>query len=196
MNLIDNKLRLNISAFYTTITDAQVPSLILPDAITVTRNAGKLTSKGFELEASAVPARGLEMAFNFGFTDAKFRQLKLASNGSEVDLKGNRQIFTPNYTSMFAIQKAFTLSEKKTISLITRGEWMLIGKQYFNLANTMRQSPYDLLNLRVGLSMKHIDVFVWGRNLVDSKYITYGYEFGAVHLGEPRNFGVTLAARI
>ena len=41
----ENRARVNISFFYTNITDAQVPTLVLPAAITVTKNAGSLTSK-------------------------------------------------------------------------------------------------------------------------------------------------------
>ena len=56
---LNNQLRLNISAFYSNITDAQVPTLILPDAITVTKNTGKLDTKGFELELASSPFSGL-----------------------------------------------------------------------------------------------------------------------------------------
>ncbi|MES1222833.1 MAG: TonB-dependent receptor, partial [Bacteroidota bacterium] len=47
---LKNRFRVNLTFFYSTINDAQVPTLVLPDAITVTKNAGKLESKGVELE--------------------------------------------------------------------------------------------------------------------------------------------------
>jgi iron complex outermembrane receptor protein len=169
-----------------------VPTLVLPDAITVTRNTGKMESKGFEFELKALPVKGMEIAYNFGYTDAKFKKLKLPVNGNEIDLKGNRQIFTPQYTSMLAVHQTITLSERNSISLITRGEWMLIGKQYFDLANSFYQAPYDLVNLKVGLQYKHVNVMVWGRNLLNKKYISYGYDFGGMHFAEPRIFGITL----
>ena len=62
--LFDNRLRLNITAFYTTINNAQVPTLILPDAITITKNAGELRSKGIELEAGASFFKGFEIIYN------------------------------------------------------------------------------------------------------------------------------------
>ncbi|HET7119588.1 MAG TPA: TonB-dependent receptor, partial [Hanamia sp.] len=46
----NNKLILNASLFYTIVSDVQVPTLVLPDAVTITKNTGKLTSKGAELE--------------------------------------------------------------------------------------------------------------------------------------------------
>jgi iron complex outermembrane recepter protein len=32
----------------------------------------------------------------------------------------------------------------------------------------------------------------WIRNACDKKYIAYAYDFGAVHLGNPKTYGVTL----
>ena len=52
-NYFDRKLFINVAAFYSMITDAQVPTLILPDAITVTRNAGKMEAMGVDMELSA-----------------------------------------------------------------------------------------------------------------------------------------------
>ena len=61
---LNNRLRVNVAAFYITVNDAQVPTLILPDAITITKNAGKLESKGAELELGAVPFKGLEIDYS------------------------------------------------------------------------------------------------------------------------------------
>jgi len=102
-NLLLNRLYLNIAAFYTRVKDAQVPTLVIPDAITITRNAGKLTSKGIEMELSATPFKGLQAVYNIGYTDAEYKTLKLSQNGSTVDLAGKKQIFTPDVTSMMAL---------------------------------------------------------------------------------------------
>ena len=193
--VLNNKLRLNIALFLTHVNDAQVPTLVLPDAITITRNAGKLTSKGFETELAATPLKGLELDYNFGYTNAEYKTLKISQNGSEVDLKGKKQIFTPNYTSMLALQYGYPIGGKQNLRLVVRGEWMLIGKQYFDLANTIRQNPYDLLNTRFGITAKNFEVMFWGRNLTDKKYISYAYDFGAVHLGDPKTYGITLVGR-
>lgn len=193
--LYQNRLRINVTAFYTSVTDAQVPTLVLPDAITVTRNTGKLNSKGIELELGAKPVKGLELTYNFGYTDAKYSSLKVSQNGDEVDLNGKRQIFTPDMTSMLAVQYSYPLVAKKLVSLVVRAEWMYIGQEYFDLANTIRQSPYQLLNLRAGVTTKKVDLFFWGRNITGKKYVAYAYDFGAVHLGDPSTVGVTASFR-
>jgi len=189
-----NRARANISFFYTTITDAQVPTLVLPAAITVTKNAGSLTSKGVDAELVATVIKGLEATYNFGYTNAKYTNLKLSQNGAETDLSGNRQIFTPDIKSLLALQYNVSLMSSNKLQLIMRGEWSYLGKQYFDLANTITQAPYNLLNTRIGLKIKHAELYFWERNMANVKYIAYGYDFGAVHLGNPRTFGFTFRA--
>ena len=192
-NLFNNRLRLNITAFLTHVTDAQVPTLILPDAVTITKNAGKLTSKGIELELAAAPVKGLQVDYNFGYTDATYKNLKLSQNGSAVNLDGKRQIYTPESTSMLAVQYSYAIGKKQLLKLIARGEWFYLGKQYFDLSNSIRQNDYSLLNVRFGIATKYASLMFWGRNLSDKKYIAYAYDFGAIHLGDPKTYGLTLS---
>lgn len=72
---------------------------------------------------------------------------------------------------------------------------MSLGSQYFDLANTIKQSSYSLLNARLGVAAKNFEVMLWGRNLGDKKYISYAYDFGAVHLGDPLTYGITLTGK-
>jgi iron complex outermembrane receptor protein len=195
-DFFNKKLRINVALFLSQVNDVQVPTLILPDAITVTRNAGTLDSKGFEVEISATPVKGLEIDYNFGYTNATYKTLKLPQEGVEVDLSGNKQIFTPNITSMLAVQYSLPLGGKQEFRLIARGEWHYLGEHYFDLANNIRQSPYSLLHTRLGLTSKHVEFYIWGRNLTDKTFIAYGYDFGAVHLGDPRTYGFTLVGKL
>ncbi|GAB3881037.1 TonB-dependent receptor [Spirosoma agri] len=188
----NNQLRVNVAAFYTQVQDAQVPTLVLPDAITITRNAGQLTSRGVELEVQATPAKGLELTYQLGYTKATYGSLNLASNGETVNLKGNRQLFTPDVTSMLAVQYSYALGGAQQFRLIARGEWSYLGKQYFDLANQISQQGYGLFNTRLGISSRHADLFFWGRNLSNETFIDYAYNFGAAHLGNPRTYGTTL----
>jgi len=191
----NNSLRANFALFYTEVTDVQVPTLVLPAAITITKNAGGLTSKGIDAEIAATILKGLEATYNFGYTDAKYTTLNLSENGAATDLSGNRQIFTPDVTSMLAIQYSLPLNQSQSVKIIARGEWFYLGKEYFDLANTISQGSYSLLNARLGFAIKHFELYLWGRNLTDVKYISYAYDFGAVHLGNPKTYGVTVKAK-
>jgi iron complex outermembrane receptor protein len=190
--LFNNRLRVNLSVFYIKVNNAQVPTLILPDAITVTRNAGKLNSKGAEAEIAATVLKGLDIQYNFGYTHARYTNLQVGSNGEVVNLNGNRQIYTPEVTSSLALQYGYALSSDGQTRLIARGEWRYLGDHYFDLANQIEQKAYSTFNGRIGVSTKRIDLFVWGSNLGNKRYLDYAYDFGAAHLGNPRVYGVTL----
>ncbi|MBC3541426.1 TonB-dependent receptor [Rufibacter sediminis] len=191
---LQNRVTANISAFYTQVTDAQVPTLVLPDAIVITRNVGELESKGVELELNATPAKGLEASYSFGYTDAQYTRLMATSDGEEVNLEGNKQIFTPDVTSMLALQYGYGLGRNQNLRLVVRGEWRYLGQQYFDVANQLTQEGFSTFNARVGVQAKRYEVFFWGRNLTDEKYIDYAYNFGAARLGNPATYGVSLRA--
>lgn len=193
-NLLQNRIHLNFSVFYTTVNDAQVPTLVLPDAITITKNVGKLNSKGFELELQAQATKELYFQYSFGYTDAKFESLQLSSQGSSVNLDGKKQIFSPEFTSLFAVHYTKQIKPGKS-SVFVRGEWKFLGNIYFDLANNIKQSPYHLVNASAGFNYKNISIQGWIKNMFHQKYISYAYDFGAVHLGDPSTFGTTISLR-
>ncbi len=188
--------QLSTAVFYSIVKDVQVPTLVLPDAVTLIRNTGKLESKGLEAELQARPLHGLDISYSFGYTHARYDALKLSANGDEQDLGGKRQIFTPDISSMLAVQYRAPLLKNKKLSALIRGEWKYLGTQYFDLANTIEQSPYHLLNGRAGLEYRQIGLYGWVRNLSDNRYIGYAYDFGAVNLAPPRTWGLTLSVQL
>ncbi|TCS89183.1 iron complex outermembrane receptor protein [Anseongella ginsenosidimutans] len=194
--LAGGKLRLNFSAFYMKVTDAQVPTLVLPQAITITRNVGELESKGLEMEVAATPLKGLEAAWNFGYTDAVYTSLQVPGEEGTLNLDGNRQLFTPNATSMLSLQYTYTPPSHPGIQLIAGGQWQYTGSQYFDLKNTIEQAGYYLFHARAGVATGKFEVFAWGRNILDKTYIDYAYDFRAAHLGDPGTFGVSVTARL
>ncbi|WP_214229109.1 TonB-dependent receptor [Pedobacter sp. B4-66] len=191
----NQRLSINVAAFYVKLTDAQTPVLVLPDAITVTRNAGKLSSKGIEVELSAKPVKGLSVDYNFGYTDAKYKSLSLPVDKQTVNFDGNKQVFTPDLTSMFALQYSYQIEGLNELNLIARGEWAFVGDQFFDLQNRFEQRGYHLFNAKVGVTNKRFDVFFWGRNLTNKTYVDYVYDFGAAHLGNPKTYGISLIGR-
>jgi iron complex outermembrane receptor protein len=191
--LFNNHARLNLTVFYTRLVDAQVPTLILPDAITIIQNRGKLNSKGIELEFTAQANAHLSIDYNAGMTNAKFESLEIAQNGNANILNGNKQIFTPDLVSNLALQ--YDQKFNKDLSGFVRTEWRYIGTTYFDLANSIQQNPYSIINASIGLQMGDIQIKYWTRNLTNQKYISYAYDFGAVHLGDPATSGLSIAIK-
>jgi iron complex outermembrane receptor protein len=191
---LHNALRLNADLFYTHISNAQVPTLVLPDAITITKNAGKLNNWGGEVELSATPVKGMDIVYNMGYTHSRFQNLQLSQGGSAVDLAGRRQVFTPDLTSLLAVQYVHPVAGQW--QALVRGEWKSVGATYFDLNNQIRQSPYSLFNLRCGVTSRPMELMFWARNIGNKRYLSYAYDFGAYHLGDPATYGMTFFVRI
>ncbi|SEN76689.1 iron complex outermembrane recepter protein [bacterium A37T11] len=188
--LWDHRLRINLAAFLSGIRDAQVPTLVLPEAITVTKNTGKMNSKGLELETEANPAKHVRILYSFGYTHATYSDYNTAGENENVQLKGNKPVFTPDITSMLAIQYEISISSSVLIKV--GGGWKAVGKQYYDLANQISQGSYHLFNANLGADVCGYELTFWGQNLADKTYIDYAYDFGAAHLARPRTYGLTV----
>ncbi|TDX02352.1 TonB-dependent receptor [Dinghuibacter silviterrae] len=180
----------DIALFYCVINDVQVPTLELPAGVTVTKNAGRLESRGLDADVQALLATGLRLTYGFGLTHATYDKLDLSQNGSAEDLKGKTQVFTPDMTSNLGLQYTVKLDSKWSAHI--RGEWIYRGRQYFDLANKIEQGAYQVVNAGAGVAYGDVTLEGWARNLSKTRYIAYAYDFGATHLGDPCTYGVTL----
>jgi iron complex outermembrane receptor protein len=187
---LSHKLQFNLTVFYTSVTDAQVPSLVLPDAITITKNAGSLRSTGFESDLVLQILKGLSANYSFGFTHAVFKETEASQGGQQIELKGKRQVFTPNLTSFLNLRYQRLLNPKRNFKVEISAQWLYVGRQYFDIANSIEQSPYHVINGNAGITREKLRLFVWVKNLTNTRFVDYAYDFGAVHLGNPRTFGV------
>jgi len=192
--LINRTAFLQLAAFYTVVENVQVPTLVLPEGLVITRNTGKMISKGAEAEFRWMLIKDLQLDAAAGYTDARYERLLLAGNGSEADLKGNRQVFTPDITGSISLRYRKTVHAPTGMKLLLGAEWRYFGAQYFDLNNNIRQSPYSLLHGSAGLEAGSYALLGWIRNITDQRYISYGYDFGAVSLGHPLLFGLTFSA--
>ena len=178
---LNNTLKLNITLFYTHIKDAQVPTLVLPDAITIIKNTGELNSKGIEAEIMYTPVKGLVIQYNGGITNAI------------IESNGKHPLFTPENTNAILMQYSKILNEK--ISGFIRSETKFIGNTYFDSNNDIKQSPYCINNVSMGISKNKMSIVLWSKNILNQKYISYAYDFGAVHLGNPTTFGISISSK-
>ncbi|QES87639.1 TonB-dependent receptor [Rhizosphaericola mali] len=194
-NLFDNRLKLNVTAFYLQQKDQQVGTST--DGVnSLTLNVGNMNNFGIETEVTAILVKNLSIDWNASWSDAKYAKLNLYdyTSGSTVNYKGNRPINNPNISSMLAVQYNFPLTQtKQSLSLFVRGEYRYIGKYYLDFVNTDTQSGYGLVNARAGITAKKFEIAFWGRNINNVRYIAYGY--GSYLLGSPRMYGVTFSIR-
>ena len=189
----ERSLQYSLAAFYNHVTNIQTPYLILPDGITITKNAGILNSNGFEWELTSKPLKGLLLQYNGGITNAKYQKFTSVINGMQMSFDNNNQIFTPSHNQFFSSTYEMKINGLETWANF---QYILTGKQFFDITNIIEQKTYGLMHAQVGMKFKKFNVYIWGRNLTDKKYFAYGYDFGAVHLGNPRTFGLGISCKI
>lgn len=189
---LTQRLLLNITAFFTQVHDVQVPILVMPDAITLTTNTGSMNTKGVEVEVNSKMISDLEIFGNLGYTHARYTKLSIKDDEENIDLKGNRPIFTPEWTASIGAKYSYRFGRTKDQGLTFNINSKWLGKQYFDLKNTITQDTYGLLNANIGYENRGYSISIWGQNLTEKRYIDYAYNFGAIHLGNPLTYGITL----
>ena len=200
--LLDKKLSVGASAFLIQWKDLQFYNLVAP--FTYAReNVGDAHSAGFELEITAIPAKGLQLDGSFGYNPTEYKgfNLKRVNYGTGVEtttaIGGNQLSNAPSHTLFLGAQYEYPVSN--TLKLVVRGELRNLGAQYTDIQNKIEQPSYTLLNSRVGLTSGSYSLFIWAQNLNNERYLAYGNpdsSFGRqARIGAPRTYGVTLSAK-
>ncbi|PIE73376.1 MAG: TonB-dependent receptor [Deltaproteobacteria bacterium] len=191
---LNDRLTANASLFYITLQDQQIVQL-LPSADTVIRNGGEARSQGFELESTALLARGLTLEAGIGYTDAVYTEY--TDKLSNTDYSDKQMPLAPEYTYNLALQYRKPMSTN--LNLFSRIELNGVGDFYWNDANTLQQDAYSLVNIHTGVESEKWDILFWARNLFDTEYEVVAFEFpGSQPIGQsgdPRIFGLTVRYR-
>ena len=198
--LPNQRARVNVALFYLQQRDQQIATTTngLNNAIL---NVGKMNNFGAELEAAAVPVKGLELSWNAAYNYARYAALPLYNytENRPQQYAGNQPINTPVVSSMLTAQYTYALGQgKQQPAVFVRGEWRYLGQYYFDYYNQDKQTGYALFNARAGVSSRHLELAFWVRNVFERKYITYGSlspQSPTYLQSLPRLLGTTLTAR-
>jgi len=189
--LAEGRLRINAAAFYLKYKNKQ-EQIMTPAIEFIASNAGQASSRGFEVEITALPVDGLDITASLGYVDAKYDEFKPSPF---EDFSGNRMIAAPRWTAFFAPQYSFPIFSGWEAFL--RGELRYRSESFTDAVNDPRfiSVANTVLNGRIGFESANgkYSVYVWGKNLTGTDYLIFGWEgFGAVHVGvnAPRMAGV------
>lgn len=195
-------LQLNLTGFYTVFTDYQASSFA-PGNTFLLQNAGKLTTKGVEAEATVRPAEGVAFNLNYTYLEAFYDRF-LNGPGLEggpvtQDLSGKPLQDAPRHSINASGQYDFAISPQ--VSSFVRGEVTLRSKIYTaqNLDPLLIQPASVLVNARAGLGYHGVALEVWGRNLTNQTILYRGGTPPAIittgsrirFISDPRTYGVT-----
>ena len=163
----DNRLVVNGSVYLMKIDDMQVTEAISPYESYLT-NAAEATGKGFELEMTARVLDGLTLMAGFGYTNIEFDDFMDALG----DYQGNKNPYAPEYTYNLSAQYRFAGG------LYARIDLAGYGKMYFDRSNTYSRDAFETVNARIGYETERFDIYLYGKNIFDKKYDSYGYYDG------------------
>ncbi len=191
--LLDNRLRLNLAAFYSDYEDLQIQAFL--DGRQFFDNAGESTTQGVEAELVWLPLDGLTLTASAGYTDHSFGEyLQRTAENSFVDITDNVvQAWAPETTGRLSAQYyAPTLGNG--MQAFGRIDGVYKGDTYLT-ANTLRdlegnisplndersQESYWLVGARLGLTGirlgdAELTASLYGSNLFDEDYIVSGNE--------------------
>ncbi len=197
-DLIDSRLRLNGTLFYSAYKDIQQS---ISDAVVGFRiaNAGDADLYGFEIEATAVPIEPLRLSASVGYTNSEFKNVP----STVGDNNGNVLPFSPEWTLAFAADYRFALGALGSITPHIDYRWQ--SDQYFTAANSPLelQEGYGLLGTRVSWADANdkFTVSVFGLNITDEEYYTFGQDtlanqgVATAYLGKPSEWGVSAGVK-
>ena len=190
-------------------------------AFSVSSNVDSAEIWGSELEVVAIPVRGLEASATYALALPKFLKWidqSVDANGTPIfDSNGepvtqnvaNQRSFamTPQHQATFGLTYTAPPTSVGTLSAHLDMYWQdkvtFITNDATPGARADRGWNYAVVNGRVQfaeipLQKGTFDLAVFGYNLFDRKYRTYGIDFGASlgmsgnQYGDPRTFGVQL----
>jgi iron complex outermembrane recepter protein len=174
-----NRLSISGDIYETDLTNQQYFVFIGSIAAQVLVPIDEVHLRGGELEASAVLAPGLQAFGSAGVTDSTIE--KYTVNPADV---GKWAPYVPKVTFNAGLQYRTRITD--SLELVTRTDYRLLGKQYWDTENSTARNPVNLVALSVGLedAKGRWSASVKADNLFD---VRYNAEFVAGGYVEPAN---------
>lgn len=175
LNLFDNMLHFDLSAFYMKVTNQQLSVMAGNYGFgRMMVNAGKSHSCGVEAALRGQLFDGkFDWAMSYGYTRSKFDKYVDGEGEDAVDYKGKYVPYVPQHT--MAAMADYRLTDWLTFGANVNAQ----GKTYWDNANTYSQKLYAVLGAHVDLNFNAFNVSFWGRNLTDTNYNTFAVDNSA-----------------
>lgn len=175
--LADNRIRLNASVFQVTYDGFQANNFIALNGTTISNltNAGQVRSTGFELDAVANPAEGLDLFGSVAYADAKVRKFNANPLTNAPDARnGTKLPLAPEWSWNIgaAYETPFNISGRD-YKVYLRTSFNHVGKQFSDLGQSGPIDSYGLWNASVGYSDAEDNwrlTFIM-RNITDESYV-------------------------
>lgn len=182
-----DRLLANLTLFHNPIEDYQVPSTDPATGLFGFVDSAGVTINGLEAELRAAPIAGLDLSVGFGYLDATYTDYEDPNLG---DFDGNKLPYAPDYTFNAIAQY------RSPIGIFGRLELLGFGTTFFNDDNSLKQSPYVLVNARLGYEFNdNHGIYLFANNIFDYRPLTteasfFGGTLVAATYGAPATYGI------
>jgi iron complex outermembrane recepter protein len=171
-DLFDGTLRTNASLYYDPIKNAELTEELLPGQLFPANNVSA-KDKGFEVEGTWLPVRGVSFNYAVGYVDAKYTTLGTSQNLT----LGTPFALTPKVS--FALGPQYTLNVPNGAEIVFRGDYNYQAGQNsaVDRINNYRIPGYGLLNGRLTYRpmVGNWEVSLLGTNLTNQWYLTSAF---------------------
>jgi outer membrane receptor protein involved in Fe transport len=155
-SFLDRRLQVNSAVFDSDYDDLQISHVFNTSVILA--NAPRANIKGAEIEIVALPLQGLQLSFNGGYLDAKFKQfsngrvLPGAATGPLINLAGHDLPYVSPTTLNFDATYRFPVISSYSAAVDLQYSWH--DRVYFNEFNDAdnSQKAVGLVNLQASVS--------------------------------------------
>jgi iron complex outermembrane receptor protein len=199
--LAGGRVQANLAAFHNDYRDLQIQSLIVAGLLDIT-NAASATVRGVEVEATAGVWKGVQVAGQLAWLDARYdRYVARGEGGSTRDVAGNRLTNAPAWSGGTSVVGGFDVGSRALVSLRADVSWQ--SRVFFSPFNDRieTQEPYALVHLRAAWAPRHRtwELAVFARNIGNRGYITGTFTAPITAVGgrpgEPRQWGTEITLR-
>jgi iron complex outermembrane receptor protein len=188
--LLDSRLRLNATVFYSEVQDYQVQQQLDTGAGTRVDNQGEIRTSGLDFDLQVLPLPNLTV--NAGLLYMHEAQV------TEGPQKGLHLPWAPDYSANLSATLVLPLAGG---GLYIRGDYSYMDD---HLTNASPETDDDdiqdrnLLNARIGWRNNRWNISLWGKNLTEDDYAsltanTFVFSgMDAFFLAPPRTYGATV----
>ncbi|SUA53158.1 TonB-dependent receptor Fiu [Oligella urethralis] len=186
----DGRFALDVAMFYNKVSDEHV-TIVEPNWVSYSDNADT-ESYGAELTMIAQVTDNWRLQGDLVWLHTEVTDVP--ESAQNITSKGNRLAQAARWSGGALVAYE---SDQKNLAFLGAGKFnghvgmRFIGSRYSQVRNTQKLPSIVLFDASVGLQTKHHDFYVWGKNLLDKRYMGFGA--GIANMGVPaegRTFGV------
>lgn len=189
--LLDRRLRFDLSAYYYDYSDLQV--LLNFGGSLITRNAATATGRGVELGVTALPTDGVTISGGLAVQNAKYGTFRPSD---AEDFSGNQLVRSPRFTANLVLDVDRSLGNE--LRGLARAELSYRSSQFFRPSNEpfVRQGGYVLVGGSLGVGVgDRLELRGFVQNAFNKRYLVDAQVIAVDLLaytqrGEPRIYGI------